>query len=223
MSSLKPVIEHGWDLEPNEAIALQEELAALVRVEPAPEPITHIAGIDVSLRQGLARSAVVVFTFPELDQIETVCAEAPIAYPYVPGLLSFREIPVILDALADLTAVPDVLMCDAQGLAHPRRMGLASHLGLILDHPAIGCAKSRLCGEHEEPAAERGAWTPLHDGDEVIGAVVRTRTNVRPLYVSVGHRVTLEDAIDLTLACGRGYRLPEPTRWADKAAAIKRT
>lgn len=215
----KPVFEHAWDLPPKEAIALQRALASRVRFAAPPAPIETVGGIDVSMRQGNARAAIVVMTLPTLQEIQRVCVDAPITYPYVPGLLSFREAPPILRALEQLEHIPDVLMLDAQGYAHPRRLGLASHIGVLLDHPTVGCAKSRLCGAHEEPARERGAHTPLRDGDEVIGAVVRTRTGVRPVYVSVGHRMTLQASVALVLACGKGYRLPEPTRWAHRAAA----
>ena len=215
---LKPVQNHPWDLAPRDAIALQDELAAQIVFAPPPT-IERVAGIDVSMRRGVARAAVVVMSMPELREQERVCVDAPITYPYVPGLLTFREAPTILQALEELEHRPDVLMFDGQGYAHPRRLGLASHIGVLLDHPTVGCAKSRLCGTYVEPPRERGAYTPLYDGDEVIGAVVRTRTGVKPVFVSVGHRMTLESAIDLVLACGKGYRLPEPTRWAHRAAA----
>jgi deoxyribonuclease V len=216
---LKPVLEHRWDLEPRDAIALQTELATRLVFSPPPVPIELVAGVDVSMRRGVARAAVVVMTMPDLREIERVCVDAPIAYPYVPGLLTFREAPPILQALERLEHLPDVLMFDGQGYAHPRRLGLASHIGVLLDHPTVGCAKSRLCGTYEEPPRERGAYTDLCDGDEVIGAVVRMRTGVKPLFVSAGHRMTRNASIDLVLACGKGYRLPEPTRWAHRAAA----
>jgi deoxyribonuclease V len=144
-----------------------------------------------------------------------------VSFPYVPGLLAFREGPVVLAALAKLQDQPDVLIFDAHGLAHPRRMGLASHLGVLLDRPTVGCAKSRLVGVHEEPDESRGSWTPLTDADEWIGAVVRTRDHVRPVYVSIGHRVDLKTAISLTLGCTSRYRLPEPIRWAHRVAGGK--
>ncbi len=216
---LKPVRNHSWDLEPRDAIALQTELAGQLVFAPPPAEIELVAGVDVSMRRGVARAAVVVMTMPELHEQERVCADAPIAYPYVPGLLTFREAPTILQALERLEHLPDLLMFDGQGYAHPRRMGLASHIGVLLDHPTVGCAKSRLCGTYKEPPRERGAYTHLYDGDEVIGAVVRTRTGVKPVFVSAGHRMTLDAAIELVLACGKGYRLPEPTRWAHRAAA----
>jgi deoxyribonuclease V len=143
----------------------------------------------------------------------------PVTFPYVPGLLAFREGPSVLAALEKLSIWPDLFIFDAQGLAHPRRLGLACHMGVILDWPSIGCAKSRLIGRHEEPGDEVGDWVPLLDGDQVIGAVVRSRTRVKPLYVSVGHRVDLTTAIDLVLLCSKGYRLPETTRYAHKVAS----
>jgi deoxyribonuclease V len=180
-----------------------------------------VAGIDVGIKDGLARAAVVVLTLPQLELIEQACAERPATFPYVPGLLSFREAPAILDALATLTHIPDVLIFDGQGYAHPRRMGIATHIGVLLDHPAIGCAKSRLCGTYQEPGLDRGSRTWLRDGEETIGAVVRTRTRVKPVFVSVGHRVSLPTAIDTVLRCGGGYRLPEPTRRAHRVASGK--
>jgi len=216
---LVPVIRHRWDLSPREAIALQRELVSRVIQKDVLPRITTVAGIDVGVKGGVARAAVVVMRFPELEIIEHVRAELPLAFPYVPGLLSFREAPAILEALAKLEHDPDVLIFDGQGYAHPRRMGIATHIGILLDHPTVGCAKSRLCGTFEEPGIERGSYSWLWDGKEIIGAVVRTRTRVKPVFVSVGHKMRLESAIDLVLQCGRGYRLPEPTRWAHRLAS----
>jgi deoxyribonuclease V len=162
---------------------------------------------------------VVVLTFPDLELVEHAIARQPTDFPYVPGLLSFREIPTVLEALAQLATSPDLILCDGQGIAHPRRFGIACHLGWWLDRPTIGVAKSRLIGEHEEPGPEKGSWTPLRHRDEVIGAVLRTRTNVKPVFVSPGHRVSLETAIHYTLACTPRYRLPETTRHADRLAS----
>lgn len=166
----------------------------------------------------MARAAVALFSFPSLELLQTTLAEVEISFPYVPGLLAFREGPAVLAALERMSIPPDMLMFDAQGIAHPRRMGLASHIGILLDIPSIGCAKSRLCGEYQPPEKHKGSWTPLYDNDEIIGAVVRTRDNVRPVFVSVGHRVDLESAIDIVLSCTTRYRLPEPTRWAHRIA-----
>jgi len=217
---LTPVVSHTWDLSPREAVALQRDLAGRTERRDRLDPVSLVAGIDVSVRGGLARSAVVVLRLPELDVVEQVLAERPVTFPYVPGLLSFREAPVILDALERLENTPQVLMFDGQGIAHPRRLGIASHLGVVLDHPSIGCAKSRLTGAYTDPAPQRGSRTWLRDGEEVIGAVLRTRDRVKPVFVSIGHRVSLDTAVELVLRCGGGYRLPEPTRRADRAAAI---
>lgn len=216
---LVPVIEHPWDLAPKEAIALQWELAARVDTHHDLDHYETIAGIDVGLPGNMARASVVVMSLPDLEMIEHVQAERPVSFPYVPGLLSFREAPVILDALARLKSKPDVLLFDGQGIAHPRRLGIAAHIGVILDHPAVGCAKSRLTGTYTEPAEAKGSYTWLRDGQEIIGAVVRTRSHVKPVFVSVGHRIALDHAIDLVLRCATRYRLPEPTRWAHRMAS----
>jgi len=218
---LVPTWPHSWDLSPREGISLQRELARHIDLTDRHGPLKMVAGIDVGIKDGLARAAVVVLTLPQLELIEQACAERPATFPYVPGLLSFREAPAILDALATLTHIPDVLIFDGQGYAHPRRMGIATHIGILLDHPAIGCAKSRLCGTYQEPGLDRGSYTWLRDGEETIGAVVRTRTRVKPVFVSVGHRVSLPTAIDTVLRCGGGYRLPEPTRRAHRVASGK--
>jgi deoxyribonuclease V len=216
---LEPVLQHPWDLSPQEAIALQAELARKVDARDYMSHYETVAGIDVGLPEGMAHASVVVLSLPELQVIEHAYAERPITFPYVPGLLSFREAPVILDALAQLKTRPDVLMVDGQGIAHPRRLGIAAHLGVILDYPAVGCAKSRLIGKYEEPGEEKGSYTWLRDGEEIIGAVLRTRTRVKPVFVSVGHKISLDSAIDLVLRCTGRYRLPEPTRWAHRLAA----
>jgi deoxyribonuclease V len=219
--SIVQKIFHPWDIDPAAAIALQRELAAKVIRKTAFGPVTTIAGVDASCRDGIAWAAVVAFDFPGMDMVEYVTAERPVDYPYVPGLLSFREAPAVLDALAKLSLTPDLLLFDGHGIAYPRRLGIASHVGLLVDKPSIGCAKRRLVGNYDEPARERGNYTYLHDDGadgEVIGAVVRTRTGVKPVFVSTGHRISLDAAIDVVLVCGRGYRLPEPIRWADKIA-----
>ncbi len=213
-----PKTTHPWDLDPVSAIALQRELAAKVTRETAFGPVTTIAGVDASYREGVARAAVVAFSFPSLDILDYVTAERPVDYPYIPGLLSFREAPAVLDALEKFPLTPDLLIFDGHGIAHPRRLGIASHVGLLVDKPSIGCAKRRLVGHYDEPARERGNYTYLQDDGEIIGAVVRTRTGVKPVFVSIGHRISLNAAIDVVLVCGRGYRLPEPTRWADRIA-----
>lgn len=216
--TIEPVIAHPWDVSTDEAKEIQRELRQHVTVEPLDEPPDVVAGVDVSVKNEQARSAVVLLSFPDLQPLEAKTAQEAATFPYVPGFLAFREGPVVLAALEKLTRRPDVLIFDAHGLAHPRRMGLASHLGVILDLPSVGCAKSRLCGQYTEPDPEKGSWTRLYDGDEVIGAVVRTRDDVRPVFVSVGHRVDLETAVSLVLDCAPTYRLPETTRWAHRVA-----
>jgi len=207
---------HDWDMTPAEAIALQQRLRQQVRLETHPGPVGRVAGVDVSVKGKRSRAAVVVLSFPDLQPADQALAELPVPFPYVPGLLSFREGPVVLAAFERLTRWPDLVIFDGQGLAHPRRLGLACHMGLILDLPSIGCAKSRLCGQHEEPGPNRGDWASLYDGDEVIGAVVRSRPGTKPLYVSPGHRVDLEQSIHYVLACCTRYRLPETTRQAHR-------
>ncbi len=220
VSRMELAFSHRWDLPVAEAKALQEQLAERVVRETTFDPATveTVAGIDVGFRGGLARAAVVVLTFPDLVAVDCALCEEAITFPYVPGLLAFREGPSVLAALSKLTIWPDLCIYDAHGLSHPRRVGLASHMGVILDQPSIGCAKSRLTGEHSEPGDVAGDWTPLHDREQCIGAVVRTRPGVKPVYVSIGHRVDLSTSVDIVLRCTRGYRLPESTRLAHKVA-----
>lgn len=212
---------HAWDLDPGAARALQEQLAHRVRCADDLPSVQTVAGVDVGFEDGgdTTRAAVAILDYPSLEPVEDVVARRPTTFPYVPGLLSFRELPAVLDALNALARVPDVLLCDGQGLAHPRRMGIACHLGVITDLPTIGVAKSRLIGAHDPVPDAKGAWVPLLDGDEVIGAVLRTRAGVKPIFVSVGHRVSLERAIEIVLACLTRYKLPETTRRADKIAS----
>ncbi len=214
-------MEHRWDLSPEEAVALQRELASAVIPHTTfdPEAVRTVAGVDVSFPQSLARAAVVVLSFPELEPLAAAVVEAPVSFPYVPGLLAFREGPAVLAALEKLGRWPDLFLFDAHGLAHQRRLGLASHLGVYLDRPSLGCAKSRLVGQHDLPPNQRGAWTPLIDGGETVGAVVRTREGVSPVYVSIGHRIDLPTAIEFVVRCCSDYRLPETTRWAHRVAA----
>lgn len=220
---MQPVIAHPWQLTPAEAAVLQNEFRQRVeRIDRLPA-IRHVAGVDVGFEAGgrVMRAAVAVLAFPGLELVETSVARCPTAFPYVPGLLAFRELPAVLAALARLNITPDLILCDGQGIAHPRRFGIASHLGVLLDVPTIGVAKTRLTGRHDEPPDVKGAWTPLIDGAETIGAVMRTRAGVKPVYVSIGHRVSLETAIELTLACVTRYRLPETTRHAHHLASAK--
>jgi deoxyribonuclease V len=216
--AVRPTFAHPWDVSTAEAREIQCQLRERVRVEPLDRRPEIVAGIDVSVKAGQARAAVVLLRSSDLAPFQATTAEMPVAFPYVPGFLTFREGPVVLAALERLDDQPDVLMFDAQGVAHPRRIGLAAHLGVLLDIPAVGCAKSRLCGTHVEPDEQKGSWTPLTDKGEVIGAVVRTRDRVRPVFVSVGHRIDLEAAVSLVLGCTTRYRLPEPTRWAHRVA-----
>jgi len=183
--------------------------------------VRRVAGIDVGFEQdgATSRAAFAVLEFPELRLVESAVARLPTGFPYVPGLLSFREIPAVLEALGRLSERPDLLLCDGQGYAHPRRFGLACHLGVLTGLPSIGVAKSRLIGTHGALPEEKGAWVPLLDGDEAVGAVLRTRDGVAPLYVSIGHRVSLPTAIRWVLACTTRYRLPETTRQAHRLAS----
>ena len=212
---------HSWDVTSEEARQFQNELRSQVVQTDRFGKINTVAGVDIGLKKDIALASVVVLSFPELQVVDSVVTESPVRFPYIPGLLSFREIPPLLTAFAELQTEPDLVIVDGQGIAHPRRFGLASHLGLILDKPTIGCAKSRLWGRYEEPDAEQGAYTYLTDKEEVIGAAVRTRANVRVVYVSIGHRISLDSARTWVLACCRGYRLPETTRYAHNAASGK--
>ena len=214
---------HPWNLSPAEAMAVQRELRAQVILADRLGAVRRLAGVDVGFQAdgAVTRAAVAVLGYPQLELLETALARRPTEFPYVPGLLSFRELPAVLDALAQLRDPPDLLLCDGQGIAHPRRLGIASHLGLLVDIPGIGVAKTRLCGVYADPPNERGAWTPLRANGETIGAVLRTRPGVKPLYISSGHRVSLETAIDYVMACCTRYRLPETTRWAHRLASGK--
>jgi deoxyribonuclease V len=207
---------HSWNLTPTEAVALQRELASRVDVRT---PITRcelIAGADVSYNRFSTTffASVVVLRFDDCSIVETQGAVQEVTFPYVPGLLSFREAPVLLEAFAKVQTEPDAIMLDGQGIAHPRRLGLASHIGLWLNRPCLGCAKSRLTGRYKEPARKAGSLSQLMDGGEVIGDVVRTKDAVQPAFVSAGHRIDLSSAVRLVLATCRGYRIPEPTRQA---------
>jgi deoxyribonuclease V len=216
---------HSWALSPREAADLQRTLASRVVASGDPAGVRFIAGADVAFDRPNRRAAgaVVVLEYPSLDVVERVTVESAVTFPYVPGLLSFRETPVLLGAFERLRTTPDLLMVDGHGYAHPRRFGYACHLGLLVDLPTIGVAKSRLIGESRAPGTRRGDRADLIDEGEVIGAVLRTRERVRPIYVSVGHRIGLAAAERWALACARRFRVPEPTRQADAlAGAAKR-
>lgn len=208
--------DHQWNLSAKEAILLQKKLAGKVVRKGLLGRVERVAGIDASFKGNLVQAAVVVVDFPGLKPVEVATSSSKASFPYIPGLLSFREGPVVLDALEKLSAVPDLLIFDGQGIAHPRRLGIASHIGLLLDMPAVGCAKSRLCGQHKEPGPDRGSHTPLVDKGETIGAVLRTRSRVKPVFVSIGHRVDLKTSIEVVLSCCKGFRLPETTRLAHR-------
>ncbi len=218
---MKPAALHEWDLTPKEAIALQKQLRDRVIREDRIGAVNHVAGVDVGFEEGgkVTRAAVAVLSFPELELVDSVLAREPTRFPYVPGLLSFREAPAVLQAFARVRVMPDLLLYDGQGIAHPRRIGIASHVGLLLDLPSIGVAKTRLTGEHGPVPEDKGSWTPLTDGEETIGAVLRTRVKVKPLFVSIGYRVSLETALHYVMACVTRYRLPETTRWAHRLAS----
>jgi deoxyribonuclease V len=213
-------LNHPWNVTPTEARAIQEQLRGQIRAKnPAGlKRIKYVAGIDISIRNDQAIAAIVVLDFKTLQVVDYALHAGPIPFPYVPGLLSFRECPAIIAAAEKLQVEPDLLMVDGHGISHPRRMGIAAHVGLLFDKPTIGCAKTRLTGKHEEPDLNAGYYTDLWDKDEFIGAVLRTKDNCRPLYISVGHKIELPTALDLVLECGRGYRLPEPTRRAHQVA-----
>lgn len=210
---------HDWDVSTTEAIRIQKDLASRVAEVPLLSTPQTIAGVDVSFRRRgykdyAAQCGVAVLALPDLEVIDEASWVGDVTFPYVPGLLSFREIPAVLEALEQLTIWPDVFMTDGQGLAHPRRFGLACHLGVALDAPVIGVAKTKLIGEFAGVDDDRGSRTPLMHRGEQVGAVVRTRKAVKPVFVSIGHRISLEEAVDLTLACAPRYKIPEPTRRA---------
>ncbi len=212
---------HSWQLTVTDAIAIQQQLKDEVVTEDKLGAVNYVAGVDMGFEADgtISRAAVAVLSFPDLQLIESAIAFRPTTFPYIPGLLSFREIPAILDALSTISTVPDLILCDGQGIAHPRRFGIACHLGVLIDIPTIGAAKSLLVGKHEEVATERGSWQLLKHRSETIGAVLRSRTATKPLYISSGHRVSLSTAIDYVLRCTPKYRLPETTRIADKLAS----
>lgn len=221
--NIKPL--HDWNLSPREAIELQKQLAfEVIREDKFAEPIKTVAGIDLGydVKTDTSRAAVVVLSFPDLQLIEKSEALLPIQFPYVPGLLSFRETPVAIKALEKLENAPDLILCDGQGLAHPRRFGIACHIGIIADLPTIGVAKSILVGKFESLGEQRGSTAPLIHKNELIGVALRTKNKTQPVYVSVGHRISLETAVNYVLQCAPKYRLPETTRLADKLASYRK-
>ena len=214
MSSMR----HSWTLTPAEAIKLQKKLADQLILKDDFREIRQIAGADLALssskEEGVA--GVIVYEYPSLQEIERVYAIGPLSFPYIPGLLSFREGPILLKAFEKLENKPDLILFDGQGIAHPRGLGIASHLGLILDIPSIGCAKSILCGRVEEPGPNRGDYSPLTFRGKIVGVALRTKEKVKPMFISPGHRISLKTSIKIVLECGSGYRLPKPTREADR-------
>lgn len=213
---------HAWNVTAKTAVQLQHELAGLVRTRGTIRRLRLVAGTDLafSFDQKSCIAGAVVWDVVEGAVVEQHIVRRPVRFPYIPGLLSFREAPAILAVLRKIKTNPDVFLFDGQGLAHPRRFGLACHVGILIDRPSIGCAKSRLTGDETEPGARRGSVSALDDDGECVGMVLRTRDRVKPIYVSVGHRVSLPTAVDVTMACCVGYRLPEPTRLADQLVAL---
>ncbi|HET9914145.1 MAG TPA: deoxyribonuclease V [Anaerolineales bacterium] len=210
---------HNWNLTPEEAARVQTELRGRLVLTWDQRPVATIAGVDVSIKTEWARAAIVVLRYPELTPFEAVTADAPLVFPYIPGLLSFREGPAVLSAWNELQNKPDLLMFDGQGIAHPRGIGIAAQMGLWLERPTIGVAKSRLYGRHAEVGPQRGDRADLLDNKgNLIGAVLRTREKTNPLYISPGHLMDVHHAVEFVIACVAGYRLPEPTRWAHKVA-----
>ena len=228
-------IKHEWNVKPGQAREIQEDLRKRWEGSDRQGLILTVAGLDAAfvlngsqafkekfspwkaLREAnRAIGGVVVFAYPEMIEVERAFTEVALEFPYLPGLLSFREIPVLLAALRKLRRMPDLLFCDGQGYAHPRRMGLATHLGIVLDVPTIGCAKSLLIGKHGEVGRKRSEWAALMDGEEIVGAALRTRDDCKPMYISQGHRVSLQTAVQMTLAVDSGTRVPRPTREADR-------
>jgi deoxyribonuclease V len=214
---MQPQLETRWDLTPREAIRLQESLRERVELQDRFGEIRFVAGADMAFdpETEVAFAGVIVYRFPGFEEVERRTARRQLRFPYVPGLLSFRESPVLLAAFARLRTEPDLILIDGQGRAHPRRFGIACHIGILLDKPTIGCAKSRLVGEHQEPGKKAGSTTPLMLEGERIGVVLRTRDDVRPIYVTTGHRVSLDSAVGLVKQCMDGFRIPKPTREAD--------
>ncbi|WP_455379582.1 deoxyribonuclease V [Petrachloros mirabilis] len=220
---MKIVQFHSWNVTPREAVLIQKRLRGKVLSSGHVLRPKLVAGADAAfdLERGWIFAAVIVLSFPDLEPVETVIHRDRVTFPYIPGLLSFREAPALLRAFAQLRHDPDVVFIDGHGLSHPRAAGIACHIGVCLDKPTIGCAKSLLVGTHRAPSPSRGATAPLRDANgRIIGAVVRTRNRVRPVFISVGHGIGLAQAVRLTLACGKGYRIPEPTRQADRLAEL---
>ena len=216
--AMRPQFKTRWNLTPREAMGLQESLRESVELQDRFGEIRFVAGADVAFdpETQIAFAGVIVYRFPGLREVERRMARRRLRFPYVPGLLSFRECPVLLAAFARLRTEPDLILIDGHGRAHPRRFGIACHIGILFDKPTIGCAKSRLVGEHQEPGRKAGSTAPLTLEGERLGVVLRTRDDVRPIYVTTGHRVSLDSAVQLVKQCVEGFRIPKPTREADR-------
>jgi deoxyribonuclease V len=214
---MKPKLRSRWDLAPREAMRLQERLRKRVVLEDRFDAVRTVAGADLAFDPATdtAFAGVIVYRFPEMQEIERRMARRKLHFPYVPGLLSFRESPILMAAFARLRTKPDLILIDGHGLAHPRLFGIACHIGVLFDKPAVGCGKSLLVGEFKEPGARAGSTSPLIFRDERVGTVLRTRDGVKPIFVTQGHRVSLATAVRLVLACVDGFRIPKPTREAD--------
>lgn len=214
---MEPVIRHQWKISPEEAERLQREMALRVEQEDRMDPVRYAAGVDVAYSKYSDRliAAVVVLDVETLSVADSAVVEAEAGFPYIPGLFSFRELPPVIEAFRQLTVNPQLVICDGQGLAHPRRFGLACHLGVLFDLPAIGCGKTRLLGDFADPSSARGAAAPLLHEGQIIGCALRTQTNIKPVFVSVGHRISLPAACGWVLKLAPQYRLPETTRQAD--------
>jgi deoxyribonuclease V len=220
---IRPLRLHSWNVTPGEAIAIQEALRTRIRLRDTFAATHVIAGADMSIDGDWGCGGVITYTFPRLEEIERRSVRMKLTFPYVPGLLAFREAPVLLAALELLSTEPDLLLFDGQGIAHGRRMGIATHMGILLNKPTIGCAKSRLVGTFKEPGSDRGCYEPLVHEGETVGAVLRTRKQVRPIFVSPGTGISLKTSINIVMRCLDGYRIPKPTREADHyVGSIKR-
>lgn len=219
--TFKLAYNHAWDVTIADAKAIQLDLARRVSLEDSVTRPHHVAGVDVGFEDNnrITRAAIAVLQYPELTLADSVIARCKTTFPYVPGYLSFRELPAVLKALDSLQIIPDLFLCDGQGIAHPRRFGIACHLGVLTGIPSIGVGKSRLTGRYQEPGQDKGDYSPLTDKDETIGVVLRTRDRVKPLYISPGHRISLKGAMDWVLRCTTRYRLPETTRYAHRLAS----
>ncbi len=217
-------VPHSWEVTPQQAVAIQQDLRKAVVSYDQLEAVITVGGVDVGFdAEGLGRAAVVVLQLDTLELLDCAMACRKTKFPYVPGLLSFREAPLVLEAIEKLGILPDLLLCDGHGMAHPRRFGIACHLGVLTGLPTIGVGKSRLVGRHDFVETRRGAWQPLVDGEQTIGAAVCTRAGIKPVYVSIGHRISLATAIHYTLRCTSKFRLPETTRLAHRLASLKGT